>query len=216
MMTFTYALESNGPERLKLAGNFVWRDFKRALDGPLTIHVDGVEVGRIVGGMQALEAGCTFSLGDGSTLQVKGYAWLLGWKPALIVLHNNTPVPGSSTDPYTTLGRAFQVMILLAGLYIIIGLIRWPDPATVLVGLAYTLLGSAVAGQSRLALWLSLGLPIWIGVMAGLCATTTGDMAQAALNLTACIFALLQLLPGFTALDALDAERRQIPAGSMR
>lgn len=120
MPSKSYALEENGGKRLEISWaersfNGRWKD--------VTLRLDGETVGTVPGWTD-LSAGHEFPLPDGSTVEVR-----VEWTRALTehglrVLRDGQPLPGSPTDPATTLRWTYQTLFLVAGLNIVLGLLR--------------------------------------------------------------------------------------------
>lgn len=123
--------------------------------------------GRLLGTIASrteLTEGRTFTLDDRSTLSVKlvGPTWLA---PELEVLRNGVPLPGSATDPLKRLNSASNVVFLVAGLSLLIALLRWGSAPDEALGMAmygalflllgfFTRKGSLAAAVTALALYL--------------------------------------------------------------
>lgn len=142
MPTLRYPLDANGPKRLELAWEGYYRNFTVKLDDQLISQVSGP---------QALSAGRTLALPDGSTLLLRSSGVPLFNE--LRVWRNGQPLPGSAADPALRLRNTYQIILLIAGLNLVLGLLAGLLRVPVLVQLGFSW-GSFILG----ALYLVLGL----------------------------------------------------------
>jgi hypothetical protein len=97
MPTKKYALEVGGPTRLTVSWGFRWKNF--------VVRLDDREIGRIDGGFDAVRAGSTFDLPDGSKLRVQ--VVMKGIAPEVDLFVDDKPVPGSGAVPLPKWAYAF-------------------------------------------------------------------------------------------------------------
>jgi hypothetical protein len=208
MPSNSFALEPGGPKRLVVSWGMGWKNF--------TIQLDGKEIGRIDGGMKAIKEGRSLSLPDGSNLDIKLQSGSYGQLPSLVVLRDGKALPGSGGDPATKLKTTYQLIYIIAGLNIILGLIaeigRIPFLRdlgvgwfSVIAGIVYAVLGYFVSQRSRAALVLTIGLLV-LDTIAGLLLISASRGNPAYGGLFARGFFLIWLWQGFKAIDAVEAE----------
>ncbi len=197
MPTLRYALDTNGPKRLLLSWEGQYRDF--------TIKLDDQVVGQGLGAKE-LAAGHTLALPDGSTLHLQTAGVPL--VNELRVQRNGRPLPGSATDPASRVKAAWQVIFLIAGLNLVLGLIAavfsvnfllqlglgW---GSVILGLLYLGLGLLVQRYSLFALLMALVLfgvetvlQLFVPVLTGSGPNVAGLLVRALV-----LFVLAQGLP---------------------
>ena len=100
-----FALEPGAPKRLELSWGWQWRT--------LTIHLDGSHIGSFANKTQLL-AGQTFSLDDGSSLQVQLIERF--WYPSLHILRNDQLLLGvASSAAWRRLGMVYLLVMVLLG-----------------------------------------------------------------------------------------------------
>ncbi len=107
-----YALESGGPKRLELAWEGLYRNF--------TVKLDSAVIGPVVDAA-ALAAGHSLTLPDGSSLVLQTQGSRL--VNELRVRRDGQPLPGSATDPAQRVRLASQLILLIAGLDLGLGLL---------------------------------------------------------------------------------------------
>jgi hypothetical protein len=122
MPTKKYALEVGGPKRLVISWSIGWKN--------LSVKFDGQEVARLANAYDAISAGSTFPLPDGSELRARLQSGRFG--PKLILNRGGKPVPGSDGVPLPRWVYAFFVLCALI-------------PIVALGGALPALLGSAGA-----------------------------------------------------------------------
>src|SRR5262245_2263132 len=200
----SYAIEPGGPPRLSVSWHGRYKDFQIAFDGaPVGSFEDS----------NALKEGGTFTLSDGSTLGGKLAAPLL--LPALQIVRNGEPVPVSPGHPETRHQGAYNMIFVIAGFNVLVGLlgaltgaaffrslgIGW---ASVLTGIVYAGLGLFVKRGSVVALALAVGLFVLDGI--ALLATVNPGSTPPVGGIVARFFFLLPMLRGFSALRELKEE----------
>ncbi len=201
------ALERNGPKRLEIAWDLRWR--------MVTVKVDSQEIGRIEGGMEAVQKGQEFILPDGRVLLVQLKRNL--FSANLEVKMDGKPVPGSSTDPESRWRTAYGILFFLAGLNIILGLVVWLFDITylasiglgvssILFGLVFLVLGYFVRQKSKAALIIAI-IIFTIDAISGvfLSAAATGNPGASGIVLRS-IF-LVYLVRGISAISELQQEQ---------
>ena len=100
-----FALEPGAPKRLELSWGWQWRS--------LAIHLDGAHIGSVAN-KTLLLAGQTFSLDDGSSLQIRLVEKF--WYPSLSVLRNGQLLLGVATSvAWRRLGILYLLIMLLLG-----------------------------------------------------------------------------------------------------
>src|SRR4051794_19747555 len=100
MPTKKYSLRPGEPPRLEIT----WIQWGRWWKN-MTVRLGGVELGTLYT-RKEIEAGSTFALPDGSTLEVRRPDAVCSMD--LHVLLDGRPVPGSDLDPVTQVRRAAQ------------------------------------------------------------------------------------------------------------
>jgi hypothetical protein len=152
------ALEAGGAKRLEISWGM---NFKN-----VSVKLDGREVGTIPD-QKALKEGRSFTLDDGSSLQVQLVRSAMSQE--LQVLRNGKPLPGSATDPEKKLSTAYTIIFFVGGLSLVIGLLAeianvdflrslgagW---FTVVVGVIFIGLGFLVKRRIILALYAAIVL----------------------------------------------------------
>jgi hypothetical protein len=152
------ALEAGGAKRLEISWGM---NFKN-----VSVKLDGREVGTIPD-QKALKEGRSFTLDDGSSLQVQLVRSAMS--QVLQVLRNGKPLPGSATDPEKKLSTAYTIIFFVGGLSLVIGLLAeianvdflrslgagW---FTVVVGVIFIGLGFLVKRRIILALYAAIVL----------------------------------------------------------
>lgn len=197
-----YPLEPDGPRRLDIS----WA----SLSPKRTITLDGYPVGEIPNA-KARRKGQTFTLPDGSTLQVK-QASKFGISE-LQVSRNGVPLPGSDADPQHRLDITFRAIVWIAGLNIAVGIVlfmgyaskgyysnigynQYDAFAAILTGLIYGGLSYFVHRRSMVALVITV-----IGFVIDSLGFLLVGLSPA--YLVGRLFLLLYILRGIGALRAL-------------
>lgn len=212
-----FALEPDGPKRLSVSWSGNYKDVTVTLDGQVVGSFDD---------QKALKEGGTFDLADGSKLEVK-LATLFVF-PELQVNRNGAPVPGSPGDARVRHAGAYNMIFVIAGLNVVVGIlveltgagflkglgIGWPS---VITGIIYAILGFFVKRESMVALGLAVGLFVLDGLAILVAGAKAGGSPPIG-GLVFRVFLLLPMLRGFGALRALkDAGPRRpaprLPAG---
>jgi hypothetical protein len=158
MPSQSYALEKNGPKRLKLSWRGFWKD--------LTVTLDGKPIGAVPD-RKALSAGQEFKLPDHSKLKVQLVSRAASTD--LLVLRNGKPLPGSASDPLTRLKGATWMVYLIGGMDLVFGVVALAAGipslseagfglGSVIYGLIFLLLGWLVSRRSRFSLILAIVL----------------------------------------------------------
>lgn len=105
-----FALEKGAPKNLELSWKGMWKNFEITLDG------------QVIGGFEnqkALKEGQTFTLPDGSSLEIKLARSFMGTQ--LNVLRNDEPLPGTAGDPETKMKSVYGLIYFVAGLNLLLG-----------------------------------------------------------------------------------------------
>lgn len=156
-----HPFQQGGPTRIEVSWGVGWRDF--------TVRFDGEKIGTVSGGMSALKKGATFTLSDGSVLDIKLITGGMSGLPDLQVSRNGTLLPGTGADPAIRLRNSYQMIYFLGGLNIVLGIvaelgkinfllsfgISW---FSVIFGLVFIGLGYFVQQKSKIALLLAISL----------------------------------------------------------
>jgi hypothetical protein len=103
MPTKKYALEVGGPKRLAISWQIGWKSFG--------VKFDDQEVARLTNAYDAIVAGSTFPLPDGSKLEARLHKARFG--PKLHLNRNGKPVPGSDGVPLPRWVYAFFALAAL-------------------------------------------------------------------------------------------------------
>lgn len=204
MPTKKFALEKGGPERLEVEWRGNFKDFEVRLDGVLLGSFDNAK---------ALKAGGSFSLEDGSTLEVKLATALV---PELHLTRNGAPVPGSAADPEQRVQAAAGMIFFISGVNTVLGLLAGAfniyflqsmglGLGSMIAGAVYGILGYFVRQRSMVALGLAVGLFLLDGLY--LVASRSG--AGSTGGIVARVFFLVPMVMGFPALRTLQAEEKR-------
>ena len=202
MPVLRYPLEPDGSKRLELAWEGQYEKF--------TIKLDGHVVGQVPS-RQALAAGHSLPLPDGSTLTLKTAGTALANE--LRVLRDGRPVPGSASDPAMRLRNTYQFIFFIAGVNLVLGALAglgvdflaqlglgW---GSAVIGAVYLVLGLMVRLRSLLALLLTLllyGLETIMAVAVPLL-TTSGPNVTALLVRAVVLWFLFQGVPAIRQLQ---------------
>jgi hypothetical protein len=108
MPKLKYALEPGGDKTVEISWIGRWKN--------TVVQFKGNILGTIPN-QKELRKGQIFQLPDGTSLNVQLFT------SGLRVLRNNTPLPGSSSDPARLLAQAFQSIYIIAGFNIVLGFI---------------------------------------------------------------------------------------------
>ncbi|MEZ4381285.1 MAG: hypothetical protein R3A79_08040 [Nannocystaceae bacterium] len=139
-----YPLSPGSSSSVELEWRGMWKDF--------TVRVDGQELGQM-NGQKELTQGGSWTLADGSTLQVKLGKSLLGAQ--LEATRDGVPLPGSGSDPQAQVNGAAGVAFFIAGLNVLLGVVAIVTEAELLARLGIGW-GSLVFG----VIFLGLGFAI--------------------------------------------------------
>jgi hypothetical protein len=156
MKSKSYPIEKDGPKRVVISWQGVWKN--------INVTFDGQTVG-VIPNQKALSAGQDFQLVDGSQLQVKLVRTV--FSNELRVLRNGVPLPGSGSDPGARLKAAYQMIYFIAGLNLVLGLVALFFQVELLLnmgigffsiafGLVFLLLAFLTQRKSRVALILAI------------------------------------------------------------
>jgi hypothetical protein len=208
MPTKTFALEKGGPERLEIEWQGNFKDVEVRFDGVLLGSFDNAK---------ALDAGGSYTLEDGSTLEVKR-AVTAGFVPELTLTRNGKPLPGSAADPEQRVASAAGMIFFVAGLNALLGLVAVAfnvtflqsmglGLASILEGAIFGALGYFVRQRSIVALGVAVGLFVLDGV--ALLASASASGSPPIGGLVARCFLLVPMVMGFPALRALQAEEKR-------
>lgn len=160
-----HPFQPGGPTRIEISWGLAWRDF--------TVRFDGKAIGTVSGGMAALKKGVTFNLSDGSVLGIKlvTSTMTMGGLPDLQVSRNGTLLPGTGADPAIRLRNSYQLIYLIGGLNIVLGIVAEVGKVaflrelgiswfSIIFGLVIAGLGYLVQQRSKVALGLVIALLI--------------------------------------------------------
>jgi hypothetical protein len=149
-----YPLSSGSSSVVELEWRGMWKDF--------TVRVDGQTLGTM-NGQDELKKGGSWTLADGSTLEVMLAKSALGAE--LQVLRDGAPLPGSPSDPQAQMNSAAGIAFFIAGLNILLGVVAMATDSQILaeIGIGW---GSIVFG----AIFLGLGFGIRKGSLIALIA----------------------------------------------
>ena len=203
----TFALEKGGPERLEVEWRGNFKDLEVRLDGVLVGSFDDAK---------ALKAGGSFTLDDGSTLEVKLATTAL--VPELTLVRNGVPLPGSAADPEQRVQAAAGMVFFIAGINALLGLVAVAfniqflqamgvGAGSMFEGAIYGVLGYFVRQRSMVALGLALGL--FALDTAFLLAAAGGSGSPPVGGLVVRVFLFVPMVMGFPALRALKAEEER-------
>ena len=206
-----FALEPGESPRLAISFGGGFKDLAISFDGrPVASYDDPKQ----------LKQPQRVALPDGSALKVQLESPFL--IPELRLTRDGEPVPGSSGDPAARHAAAWQMVLAVAGLNVVVGLLvettgadflrsigaGWPS---VLSGIVYGVLAWFVRARSRVALGIAVALFILDGVFVLIgAAQATGSPPVG--GLIARAFLLVPMLRGFPALQALAQPRHRRPA----
>lgn len=107
-----FSLVAGGTKNIEMSWSGNWKN--------VSIQMDGREIGTIPD-KQTLNMGQQFALPDGSRLAVR--LKQSAFSPALEVTRDGRPLPGSDSDPEQQIKTAAQIIWLIAGFNIILGVI---------------------------------------------------------------------------------------------
>jgi hypothetical protein len=149
-----YPLSSGSSSVVELEWRGMWKDF--------TVRVDGQTLGTM-NGQDELKKGGSWTLADGSTLEVMLAKSALGAE--LQVLRDGAPLPGSPSDPQAQMNSAAGIAFFIAGLNILLGVVAMATDSQILaeIGIGW---GSIIFG----AIFLGLGFGIRKGSLIALIA----------------------------------------------
>lgn len=193
-----FALEKGKVKRLEISWKLFWKD--------ITVHLDGKKVFSC-SSREELEEGRQFSLEDGSVLKIQ-LDRKMPILPELLVLRNGQPLPGSDSDPEQKLKNSYQMIFLVAGLSILVGLLIYKIEFFI-SGFVFLVLGFFASRRSKVALGLAVLLysaGIVIAVIAG-----------SWWSLPLAILIVMLMIRGFGAIENLehkepDAMQKDIPS----
>lgn len=212
MVTQAFALEHGGPKRLEISWSGAWNDVQLTLDG---LPIGGFKRQR------ELEAGRTFTLPDGSQLQVQ--LKRKGLDTTLRLMRNGKPLPGSTdgkggtSSPAERVAQAANFVYFAAGANVVMGLIAevWSDTLrNAGVGLGSVVVGAILGGlaywvkskQSRLALVLALAMCV-VDTLLSVVDTKAGGGGRLAGQLVIRAPILMLLLRALPALGEIERAR---------
>lgn len=205
----TFALERGGAKRLEVS----WGGFFKNVQ----VTLDGAPVGSFATKKQ-LEAGNTFTLPDGSQLQVQLKRESMVQE--LHVLRNGSPLPGSASEPEQRVAAATGMLYFIGALNAALGLVGELGQveflldiglgyASVFVGAIYAGLGYLVkAKHSRAALLLAIMLFVLDGLASMVFAAKAGGTPPVG-GFVARLFLLIPMWRGVPALSELKKTNPQ-------
>lgn len=175
----------------------------------MAVRLDGQEIG-VIPDQKALRQGQTFTLPDGSVLEVKLVPQFTS--VSLELRRDGQPLPGTSADPEQRLQGAYGILFLLGGINIVLGLIAvffqiafllmlGLNLISVIMGCIWLTLGFFVRRRSLVALFLALGLYTLDGVLFLVSAVDMGLNPTGGLFMRAIFF--IAMAQGVSALKAL-------------
>jgi hypothetical protein len=205
------ALEAGGAKRLEISWGM---NFKN-----VSVKLDGREVGTIPD-QKALKEGRTFTLDDGSRLQVQLVRSAMSQD--LQVLRNGKPLPGSASDPEKKLSTAYGVIFFVGGLSLVIGLLAeianidflrtlgagW---FSVVVGAIFIGLGFLVKQRMLIALYAAIVLYALDAVLLVVAAVSVPGGRPPVSGIVLHVIFLIFMFQGISALQELN---RQAKLGS--
>jgi hypothetical protein len=202
-----FPLEPGGPERLEIEWTGAFKDF--------TVSLDGVVLGSFEDS-KALKAGRSFTLEGGSVLKVQLGQWLLF--PELILTLDGAAVPGSPGDPEQKVAGAANVIFVVAGLSVVIGLaalafdiqfLRMLGAGgwSVLAGLVYAGLAFQVKKRQMWALALAVALYVVDGALSLAMSVQPGATPPVGGIIIRIVFTLM-MARGFGAIRELESRPR--------
>lgn len=170
----SYALDNTGEKQVNLQWGFNYSN--------LHINFDGMDVGQIAT-RRDLEAGQSFTLGDGSILYVvleKNAS-----PPMLTVLYNNRSLPGVAHLPQNKLKEAYKVIYFVGAVSLILGIASIVMDESFLVtfgvsfldaivGVIFLVLGYLVSQRVLMALYAAIGLYMLLMVLSLIFASRVG------------------------------------------
>lgn len=180
----------------------------------VSVRCAGVEIGQFAD-QSALKAGATYTLDDGSTLDVKLKSGMA--ESGLVVLLNGEPFPGCGSDPLEKLKAAYGMIYVIAALNIILGIVVVVGGFTFLAnlgigagsivfGVIFVILGFLVSKRSVIALTLAVGLFGLDGILIVM------QMAQSegggTGGIIARVFFLIPMMGGFSAIKSLKRKAK--------
>lgn len=203
-----FALEPGGPERLSVSWSGGYKH--------LSVTLDGAPVGSF-GAAKELKQAQRLSLPDGSTLTLQLASPFL--IPELVLTRDGEPVPGSSGDPVLRHAAAWQIVLIVAVLNVVVGLLvemfdvpflrgigaGWPS---VFTGVVYAVLARFVRQRSLVALAVAVALFVLDGILILGTAARAGGTPPVG-GVVVRLFLLIPMLRGFSAIRALNQPRRR-------
>ena len=206
------ALEPGGAKRLEISWGM---NFKN-----VSVKLDSREIG-VIPDQKALKEGRTFTLDDGSNLQVQLVRSAMSQD--LQVLRNGKPLPGSASDPSKKLANSYGVIFFVGGLSVVIGLLAEVGKVaflqafgagwfTVIVGVIFIGLGFLVRQRVLLALYAAIAL---YALDAILLVVTAVSVPGGRAPISGIVLHVLFLLLMFQGVGALQELNRQAKTGGV-
>lgn len=213
MPTKRFPMEPGGPERLELDWSGSFKDF--------TVSLDGAVLGSFEDS-RSLKSGRSFTLEGGSVLRVRLGQWILF--PELDLTLDGAPIPGSPGDPEQRLSGATNVIFVVAGMSLLLGLaavaldiqflqMLGANAGSILVGLVFGGLGFQIKKRQMWALTVAVVLYVVDGVLSLAWSAQAGGAPPVGGIFIRIVFTLM-MARGFGAIRALEARpRSRRPAG---
>ena len=204
-----FAIEKGGAKRIEVSWKAFWKNFEVRFDGQIVGTANGLD---------ELKAGKTFSLPDGSSLQVQ-YSSGFG-RNELGVYRDGVPLPGSDKDPETVARTAAILVYVLAGLNMAIGIALYAfdvgmfkealggGAGLIAVGLIFAVLGFFTMRRSRIALILATILYAIDGIAALMFSVGAGRPNVGMLFVR--VIFLFAMIRGVTAMNELKAKASNV------
>ena len=207
MPTKTFYLDKASTEPIVVSYGYNWKNLTIKKDGELIGEIENVKI---------LQKGRSFHLPDGRVMSVK-LIKKLGIIQELEILLDDTPIPGSGTEPNQQIKQVYHLLLFVAAFNIILGLAAELADVELLksVGLGY---GTVVIGiinavlayfikykHSLIALYIAIGLMVTDIILTLIFTAESGGNPTSGLMIKAIFTYIL-----FNGVPALKKVRNQI------